>query len=92
MSEIGLTPVTHVLPNEFKKVWWNRHLRIALQTAIGGIVLSTIGMILAVFGLLPPVAGAMAQEVIDVLAILNATRVGMTRKALSDFKPGDSRQ
>ena len=69
-----------------------RMRRIALQTAIGGIVLSTIGMILAVFGLLPPVAGAMAQEVIDVLAILNATRVGMTRKSLSDFKPGDSRQ
>jgi cation transport ATPase len=55
-------------------------------------VLSTIGMILAVFGLLPPVAGAMAQEVIDVLAILNATRVGMTRKTLSDFTPAESRQ
>jgi P-type E1-E2 ATPase len=69
-----------------------RMRKIALQTAIGGIVLSTIGMILAVFGLLPPVAGAMAQEVIDVLAILNATRVGMTRKTLSDFTPAESRQ
>lgn len=59
--------------------------RIALQTAIGGIALSVIGMGLAVFGLLPPVAGAIAQEVIDILAILNATRVGLTRKKLSDF-------
>jgi cation transport ATPase len=69
-----------------------RMRRIALQTAIGGIVLSAIGMILAVFGFLHPVAGAMAQEVIDVLAILNATRVGMTRKTLSDFKPDNIRQ
>lgn len=62
-----------------------RMRRIALQTAIGGIALSVIGMGLAVFGLLPPVAGAIAQEVIDVLAILNATRVGLTRKPMTDF-------
>ena len=63
-----------------------RMRRIALQTAIGGIALSVIGMGLAVFGLLPPLAGAIAQEVIDVLAILNATRVGLTRKPMSDFR------
>lgn len=63
-----------------------RMRRIALQTAIGGIALSVIGMGLAVFGLLPPVAGAIAQEVIDVLAILNATRVGLTRKPMADFR------
>lgn len=63
-----------------------RMRRIALQTAIGGIVLSAIGMILAVFGLLPPLAGAVAQEVIDVLAILNATRVAMARRPMSDFR------
>ena len=62
-----------------------RMRRIALQTAIGGIALSVIGMGLAVFGLLPPVAGAIAQEVIDVLAILNASRVGLTRKPMTDF-------
>jgi hypothetical protein len=39
-----------------------RMRRIAMQTAIGGIVLSSIGMVLAVFGLLPPIAGAVAQE------------------------------
>lgn len=65
-----------------------RMRRIALQTAIGGIVASVIGMGLAVVGLLPPLAGAISQEVIDVLAILNATRVGLTRKQMSDFKSG----
>jgi heavy metal translocating P-type ATPase len=58
---------------------------IALQTAVGGIALSSIGMVLAVVGLLPPVAGAVAQEVIDLLAILNATRVAMTRRPMTDF-------
>jgi P-type E1-E2 ATPase len=62
-----------------------RMRRIALQTAIGGIVLSSIGMVLAVLGLLPPIAGAIMQEVIGTLAILNATRVAMARRPMSDF-------
>jgi heavy metal translocating P-type ATPase len=62
-----------------------RMRRIALQTAIGGIALSSIGMLLAVVGLLPPVAGAIAQEVIDVLAILNASRVALARRPMTDF-------
>src|SRR5262249_22592003 len=33
---------------------------IALQTAIGGMVLSGVGMLFAAFGLLPPMAGAIA--------------------------------
>ena len=59
--------------------------RIALQTAIGGIAASAIGMLLAVAGLLPPLAGALAQEVIDVLAILNATRVALVRRPMADL-------
>lgn len=62
-----------------------RMRRIALQSALGGMALSMIGMVLAVFGLLTPLLGAIAQEVIDVLAILNAARVGMVRGPLSDF-------
>ena len=62
-----------------------RMRRIALQTAIGGIVLSVIGMVLAVVGLLPPVAGALSQEIIDVLAIANALRVGLQRRPLRDL-------
>jgi heavy metal translocating P-type ATPase len=49
--------------------------RIAMQTVVGGMVLSGVAMVVAGFGLLPPVAGAVLQEVIDVAAILNALRV-----------------
>lgn len=49
--------------------------RIALQSAGGGMALSTAGMILAAAGHLTPVSGAIAQEVIDVLAIMNALRM-----------------
>ncbi|MDO5513439.1 heavy metal translocating P-type ATPase [Corynebacterium sp.] len=62
-----------------------RMRRIALQSVIGGMSLSIIGMILAVFGLLTPLMGAIAQEVIDVLAVLNAARVAVVRGPLSDF-------
>ena len=63
-----------------------RRLRaVALQSAVGGIVLSLGGMGLAAAGLLPPVAGAVLQEVIDVLAVLNALRVGFTPKVLTDY-------
>ena len=65
-----------------------RMRRIALQTAVGGIVLSLIGMALAVVGLLPPVAGALSQEAIDVLAIANALRVGLQRRPLRDLPGG----
>lgn len=62
-----------------------RMRRIALQSALGGIALSMIGMVLAVMGLLPPLVGAVAQEVIDLLAILNAARVVAVRKPLADY-------
>lgn len=57
---------------------------IALQSAVGGIGLSLIGIIAAAAGYLPPVAGALTQEVIDVLAILNALRASLTPRVLSD--------
>lgn len=62
-----------------------RMRRIALQSALGGIGLSAVGMGLAVAGLLTPVAGAVSQEVIDLLAILNAARVALVRGPLADF-------
>jgi P-type E1-E2 ATPase len=62
-----------------------RMRQIALQSAIGGMALSVIGMGMASRGLLAPVAGAVAQEIIDVLAILNALRAAMTPKQLSDL-------
>jgi heavy metal translocating P-type ATPase len=54
-----------------------RMRRIALQSAVGGMVLSMVGMLVAAAGYLPPVAGAVAQEVIDVAAVLNALRVAL---------------
>lgn len=64
----------------------SRRMRsIALQSAVGGMVLSIVGMLIAAAGYLPPVAGAIMQEIIDVLAVLNALRVAVPPKHLIDF-------
>jgi len=47
---------------------------IATQSIVVGIGLSGIAMVFAAFGYLTPVAGALAQEAIDVAVILNALR------------------
>jgi heavy metal translocating P-type ATPase len=60
-----------------------RMRRVALQSALGGMGLSMIGMGFAAFGLLPAVAGAIAQEFIDLLAVLNALRTSRA-STLSD--------
>ncbi len=51
-----------------------RARRIAVQSVVAGMALSVVGMILATWGALPPVAGAVFQEAIDVAVILNALR------------------
>jgi len=62
-----------------------RMRRIAMQSAVGGMALSMIGMLAAAAGWLAPVPGAIAQEVIDVLAVLNALRVATVRRELNDL-------
>jgi len=62
-----------------------RMRQIALQSAVGGMALSILGMLFAAFGYLPPVAGAVAQEAIDVLAVLNALRVAIPPSRLVDY-------
>jgi P-type E1-E2 ATPase len=52
----------------------HRTRRIALQSVLAGLTLSIVAMIVAAFGYLPPVAGALVQEAIDVAVILNALR------------------
>ena len=47
---------------------------IALQSILFGMTLSGVAMGFAAVGLLPPIAGALTQEVIDVGVILNALR------------------
>ena len=62
-----------------------RMRRIALQSAIGGMAASIVGMLIAAFGYLPPIGGAVGQELIDLLAVLNAVRVALPTDDLQDF-------
>ena len=62
-----------------------RMRRIALQSALGGISASIVGMIAAAMGYLPPIGGAIAQEIIDLFAVLNAVRVTLPMDDLQDF-------
>lgn len=49
--------------------------QIATQSVVAGMGLSTLGMLAAAFGYLTAVEGALLQQVIDVVVILNALRV-----------------
>jgi cation transport ATPase len=59
---------------------------IALESALGGMALSALGMAFAASGHLSPVAGAVTQEAIDLFAVLNALRVSMSFGKLQDFE------
>lgn len=79
-----------VMDNSLKKVDEFMHISrrmriIALQSAVGGMALSVIGMAFAAAGHLTPVAGAVTQEVIDVLAVLNALRAAFPPKVIHDL-------
>lgn len=79
-----------VMDNTLKRVDEFLHIghrmrTIVLQSALGGMALSTLGMVLAAFGILNPVSGAVAQEVIDVLAVLNALRAAWPPSIISDM-------
>ncbi|HAF02987.1 MAG TPA: cadmium-translocating P-type ATPase [Spartobacteria bacterium] len=64
----------------------SRRMRaIVLQSALGGMTLSAVGMFVAASGHLSPVAGALTQEVIDVLAVLNALRAAFLPRVISDL-------
>ena len=58
---------------------------IALQSAIGGIALSLIGMGFAAAGYISPVQAALFQEIIDVLAITNALRLSLGKRIETDM-------
>jgi len=58
---------------------------VALQSAVGGMAASLVGMGFAAAGYLPPAAGALLQEAIDVAAVLNALRVSWRIGSLSDY-------
>lgn len=67
---------------------WSR--RIAVQSATVGMTLSLCAMAVAAFGLLPPAAGALLQEGIDVAVILNALRALRGNPALAVGLPADT--
>ena len=58
-----------------------RSLRIARQSIGIGLGLSLVGMAIAASGRLTPIAGALAQETIDVAVILNALRASVAGRA-----------
>ncbi len=58
---------------------------IALESAVGGMLASSVGIAFAAFGFIGPVAGAILQEIIDLFAVLNAVRASLEPKNLSDF-------
>ena len=79
-----------VMDNSLQKVDEFMHISrrmrsIALQSAVGGMALSVIGMGFAAAGHLSPVAGAISQEVIDVLAVLNALRAAFPPSVIHDL-------
>jgi P-type E1-E2 ATPase len=79
-----------MLENSLKKIDEFMHIArrmriIALQSAVGGMALSMVGMGFAAAGALTPVGGALLQEAIDVLAVLNALRAAFPPAQIHDF-------
>ncbi|MGV1822011.1 cadmium-translocating P-type ATPase [Agrobacterium tumefaciens] len=61
--------------------------RIAMQSVVAGIGLSVVAMIVASFGYLRPVEGALVQEAIDVAVVLNALRALRIKSWLTRARP-----
>jgi heavy metal translocating P-type ATPase len=64
-----------------------RTMRIARQSIWVGLGLSGAAMVAAALGYIPPTAGAVLQEVIDVAVILNALRTAGDFKGSESLKP-----
>ncbi|MBY0428710.1 MAG: HAD-IC family P-type ATPase, partial [Alphaproteobacteria bacterium] len=58
---------------------------VALQSALGGMILSVVGMGFAAAGHVSPVQAALFQEAVDVLAIANALRLSWGKKIETDL-------
>lgn len=84
-----------IMDNELSRVDELFHIggrmrSIALQSAVGGMAVSLLAMFVAAAGYLPPVAGALLQELIDVVAVLNALRASFPPATLTDYKRAKS--
>lgn len=68
-----------------------RSVKVALQSIWIGIILSTGLMIIAAFGYIPAVVGALSQELVDLATILNALRAlapAQRTGSVSQIAPG----
>jgi heavy metal translocating P-type ATPase len=79
-----------IMENTLSKVDELIHLsihtrNIAAQSAIGGMILSIIGMGFAAAGFISPVMGAIFQELVDIIAIVNALRLAFGSKIKIDL-------
>lgn len=79
-----------VMENSLTKVDVLIHLslsarKIVLQSAVGGMLLSIIGMGFAALGFISPVWGAILQEAIDIAAIVNSLRLFWKSEIEPDF-------
>ncbi|HEY4614625.1 MAG TPA: heavy metal translocating P-type ATPase, partial [Citricoccus sp.] len=63
-----------------------RTLRVAQESIWAGIALSVVLMVIAAFGVIPAIVGALFQELVDVVAIANSLRAMRAgRNELQDF-------
>ena len=81
-----------IMENTLSKVDELIHLslntrKIVLQSALGGMTLSILGMGFAAVGFINPVSGAVLQELIDIIAIVNAFRLSWGARIQIDL-PG----
>lgn len=67
-----------------------RSRRIALESVVAGMSLSVAAMMVAAAGFLQPIAGAVIQEVIDVVVIVNALRVSLVRPRPTNARLDDA--
>jgi P-type E1-E2 ATPase len=84
LGDLGLVPQAVRLSR--------RTMRIARQSVVVGVGLSVVLMLIAATGVIPALAGALAQEAVDVLTILNGLRAaGVTRRRGEPRAPVRSR-
>jgi P-type E1-E2 ATPase len=80
-----------VLEPKLKKIDEFLHIskrmrRIALESAIGGMAFSFVGVIAASFGYITPLNAALLQEGIDILAVMNALRAAYLPSKILDYQ------
>ena len=67
-----------------------RMRRIALISVVRGIGLSLLKMAAASLGFFSPIEGAMAQEITNLLSILNPSRMSVATGLITEFEAGPS--